>query len=107
MAAQYLAECWSDLTAGREKEREMLLSKNKRYRLPKFGNLCLTHQKLQYTVRDRYLGCSPINPAFAIGVNIEQNQTLHQVREDQLRAEDTETQVRLVYLNEKTLVRAH
>lgn len=40
------------------------------------------------TVLDRYLGGSPVNPAFAIGVDVEQNQTLHQIREDQLKPED-------------------
>lgn len=39
-------------------------------------------------VIDRYLGGSPVNPAFTIGVDVEQNQTLHQVGEDQLESDD-------------------
>lgn len=39
------------------------------------------------TLIDKYLGGSPVNPAFAIGVDVEQNQTFHQVREDQLNRE--------------------
>lgn len=38
-------------------------------------------------VIERYLGGSPVNPSFAIRVNVEQNQALHLVREDQLRAQ--------------------
>lgn len=37
------------------------------------------------TALDRHLGGSPVNPSFAIGVDVEQNQTLHQVGEDQLK----------------------
>lgn len=32
-----------------------------------------------------YLCGSPVDPAFAIGINVEQNQTFHQVGEDQLK----------------------
>lgn len=42
---------------------------------------------------NKYLGGSPVNPAFAVGVDVEQNQTLHHVREDQLRAKHVETHV--------------
>lgn len=46
-------------------------------------------------VTHRYLGGSPVDPSFAIGVDVEQDQTLHQVREDQLREDEAETNVRL------------
>lgn len=32
----------------------------------------------------RYLGGSPVDPAFAVGVDVKQHQTFHQIREDQL-----------------------
>lgn len=37
--------------------------------------------------QETHLCSSPINPSFAIGVNVEQNQALHQVREDELITE--------------------
>lgn len=40
------------------------------------------------TVEERYLGSSPVNPSLAIGVDVEQNQTLYQLREDQLSVKD-------------------
>lgn len=47
---------------------------------------------------DRYLCSSPVNPAFAIGIDVEQNQTFHQVREDQLKANTVElTHTRLLW----------
>lgn len=33
-----------------------------------------------------YLGGGPVDPAFAVGVDVEQHQTFHQVREDQLES---------------------
>lgn len=39
-------------------------------------------------VIDRYLGGGPVNPAFTIGVDVEQDQTFHQVGEDQLKSDD-------------------
>lgn len=39
------------------------------------------------TAADSYLAGCPVDPAFAIGVDVEQNQPLDQVREDQLRAQ--------------------
>lgn len=34
-----------------------------------------------------HLGGSPVDPAFAVGVDVHQHQSLHQVREDKLRRE--------------------
>lgn len=53
-------------------------------------------RKRRHAVINWYLSGSPVDPAFTIGVDVEQNQTLHHVREDQLRAEDTEIYVRLI-----------
>lgn len=36
----------------------------------------------------RYLGGSPVDPAFAIGVDVEQHQAFHQIREDQLKSDE-------------------
>ena len=41
-------------------------------------------------VNVQHLGGRPVDPSFAVGVDVEQNQTLHQVGEDQLRAESTD-----------------
>lgn len=35
-----------------------------------------------------HLGGGPVNPAFAVGVNIHQHQPFHQVREDELRGKE-------------------
>lgn len=53
-------------------------------------------RKRQHAVINQYLSGCPVDPAFTIRVDVEQNQTLHHVREDQLRAEDTEIYVRLL-----------
>ena len=53
-------------------------------------------RKRQHAVINWYLSGSPVDPAFTIGVDVEQDQTLHHVREDQLRAEGTEIYVRLI-----------
>lgn len=37
--------------------------------------------------KEKNLGGSPVNPPFSIRVNVEQNQTLHLIREDQLQTE--------------------
>lgn len=51
---------------------------------------------------DRYLCSSPVNPAFAIGIDVEQNQTFHQVREDQLKANKVElTHTSIMVLKKK------
>lgn len=70
VAARYLAECWSDLTAGGG-DRDIISS----------GVLTWRHVPSQ-TGQDRYLGGSPVDPAFAIGVYVEQNQAFNQVGED-------------------------
>lgn len=36
----------------------------------------------------RYLGGGPVDPAFAVGVDVEQHQTFHQIGEDQLESNE-------------------
>lgn len=36
-----------------------------------------------------YLAGGPVDPALPVGVDVEQHQALHQVREDQLRTEQS------------------
>lgn len=43
----------------------------------------------ELTAEEHHLAGCPVDPPFAIGVDVEQNQTLHQVREDQLNGEGT------------------
>lgn len=42
----------------------------------------------RFKVPVRYLGGSPVDPAFAVGVDVEQHQTFHQIREDQLKSNE-------------------
>lgn len=86
MAARYLAERWSDRTAGRNTWGRFIVRNNTHKAGLDLEVCAVTH---------RYLGGSPVDPSFAIGVDVEQDQTLHQVWEDQLREDEAETNVRL------------
>lgn len=59
----------------------------------KWAGLASKESKL----RRANLGGRPVDPAFAVGVDVEQHQTFHQIREDQLQSNELRRQLVLYF----------